>query len=228
MSAQRTSLRRTAHGLASRERILDVAVELFAERGYAATPVDVICRRADTTPTALYWHFGSKEGLLAAALDRVAGAWIERIQKSVYMVGDPIQRLDRAIDGLRSLVEEHPQLLRLMLLVALERGDSDPQARTTLQRIFDRARAAVTDGIRDAVGPIRDADLIADVAISLLEGAALRRQLEPADTDLERSFRFARRTLALLVADRAAASGIEVPYAPPRGAGGKGSGTAAG
>jgi AcrR family transcriptional regulator len=228
MPAQRPSFRRTAHGLASRERILDMAVELFAERGYAATPVDLVCRRADTTPTALYWHFGSKEGLLAAALDRVAGAWIESIQKSVYMVGDPMERLDRAIDGLRSLVEDHPHLLRLMLLVMLERGDSDPQARATLQRIFDRARAAVTAGIQDAVGPIRDADLIAHVAISLLQGAALRRQLEPADTDLERIFRFARRTLALLVADRASASGIEVPARAASGAGVKGSGTAAG
>jgi AcrR family transcriptional regulator len=222
MSEPRPGSRRTAHGLASRERILDTAVELFAERGYAATPVDLLCRRAGTTPTALYWHFGSKEGLLAAALDRVAGTWIESIQKSVYLVGDPLERLDRAIAGLRALVEEHPHLLRLMLLVMLERGDSDPEARATLQRIFARARAALAAGVEDALGPVRDADMVAHVAISLLEGAALRRQIEPADTDLDRIFRFARRTLALLIGDRAAASGIAVPERARGGTGGTG------
>lgn len=219
MSASRAGSRRTAQGLASRERILDAAVELFAERGYAATSVDALCRRADATPTALYWHFGSKEGLLGAALDRVAGVWIERIQKSVYLVGDPLERLDRAIDGMRALVEEHPHLLRLILTVMLERVDSDPEARATLQRIFGRARAAIAAGIEDAVGPIRDADLIAHVALSLLEGAMIRRQTEPDDTDLERIFRFARKTLGLLVAERAAAAGNPVVLRAPPGTG---------
>ncbi len=220
MSASRAGARRTAQGLASRERILDTAVELFAERGYAATSVDALCRRADTTPTALYWHFGSKEGLLGAALDRVAGVWIERIQKSVYLVGDPLERLDRAIDGMRALVEEHPHLLRLILTVMLERVDSDPEARATLQRIFGRARAAIAAGIEDAIGSIRDADLIAHVALSLLEGAMIRRQTEPDDdTDLERIFRFVRKTLGLLVAERAAAAGNPVVLGAPPGAG---------
>jgi AcrR family transcriptional regulator len=204
--------RRKAQGVASRERLLDAAVELFAERGYAATSVDALCRRAGTAPTALYWHFERKEGLLAAALDRVAGTWIEAIVNSVYQVGDPMERLDRAVARMRALVEEDPHLLRLLLTVMLERSDGDPAARRTLQRIFGRTRAAIARGIEDAFGTaIPDVDHLAHVALSLLEGAALRQQLEPQQTDLAEIFRFTRRCLAVLIGERASAVGIERP-----------------
>ena len=48
-----------------RERLLEAATQLFAERGYAATGVAAICEAAGVAKPALYWHFGSKEELLA-------------------------------------------------------------------------------------------------------------------------------------------------------------------
>lgn len=211
--------RRTAQGALSRERILEAAVELFAERGYAATSVEALCRRAEVARTALYWHFGSKEGLLAAALDRVAGAWIEGIRKSAYQAGDPVERLDRAVAGMRALVEESPELLRLLLTVLLERAEGDARARETLRRIFDRARRALAQGIEDALGaPIPDADEVAHVALALLQAASLRRELEGDAVDLERLFRSARRTLLLLIDNRARRAGVPLP---PPGEGGR-------
>jgi AcrR family transcriptional regulator len=50
---------KTAQGAASRERLLDAAIELIAERGYSASSVEALCRRAGVAKTALYWHFGS-------------------------------------------------------------------------------------------------------------------------------------------------------------------------
>jgi AcrR family transcriptional regulator len=205
--AQRPAQPATAQGLASREKILAAAMELFAERGYAATSVDALCRRAATTPTALYWHFGSKEGLLTAALDRAAGVWIETILKSVDLSGDPLLRLDRAMDGMRTLVEQHSNLLRLILTVLLERADSDAEARSVLERIFGRARAAVATSIELAVGPVKDAPLVAHVALALLEGAVIRALTEPRDSDLGEIMRISRRALGLLIGDRAAAAG---------------------
>jgi AcrR family transcriptional regulator len=56
------------------ERLRAAAMELFAERGYAASGVSAICERAGVAKTALYWHFGSKEGLLAVVLEEVTAA----------------------------------------------------------------------------------------------------------------------------------------------------------
>ncbi len=44
-----------------RQAIRDVAIELFSEKGYAATTTREICRRAGITKPVLYYYFGSKE-----------------------------------------------------------------------------------------------------------------------------------------------------------------------
>ncbi|MDV6011872.1 TetR/AcrR family transcriptional regulator [Haloechinothrix sp. LS1_15] len=56
---------------AQRERqMIDVAVALFAERGYVATAMDDIAERVGVSKPMLYEYFNSKEGLLIAAIRR--------------------------------------------------------------------------------------------------------------------------------------------------------------
>ncbi|HET6305449.1 MAG TPA: helix-turn-helix domain-containing protein [Myxococcota bacterium] len=205
MDANRTEARppKTAQGAASRERLLDAAIDLIAERGYSASSVEALCRRAGVAKTALYWHFGSKEGLLAAAMEKVANAWIEEIQKSVYLARDPAQRLERAFEGLRRMVEARPQILRLLLAVANERAEVAPETRQRLRAVFQRAEAALVQGIEDAVGrTLPDLDLVAHTTIGLVQAASLRLVLDPEETDLDRLFADLQRTFVLLVADR--------------------------
>ena len=54
----------------TRERILDVAERLFADRGYPATPLRDITSEAGVNVASVNYHFGSKEALLAAVLER--------------------------------------------------------------------------------------------------------------------------------------------------------------
>ena len=53
----------------TRSRILTVARALFVVRGYESTGVAEIARQAGITPGALYWHFKSKEEILATVLE---------------------------------------------------------------------------------------------------------------------------------------------------------------
>jgi AcrR family transcriptional regulator len=57
----------------TRERILDAAEELFADRGIAATSLRALTRAAEANLAAVHYHFGSKESLLDAVLERHAG-----------------------------------------------------------------------------------------------------------------------------------------------------------
>lgn len=52
-----------------RLNILEVAIGEFAEHGLAGARVDAIAARTSTSKRMLYYHFGSKEGLYAAALE---------------------------------------------------------------------------------------------------------------------------------------------------------------
>lgn len=51
-----------------RQRIIDAATMLLGRNGYGAMSVSTICKIAEVSAPSLYWHFGNKEGLLAALL----------------------------------------------------------------------------------------------------------------------------------------------------------------
>jgi AcrR family transcriptional regulator len=57
----------------TRERLLEAAERLFARNGYAGTSLREITAAAGANIAAVNYHFGTKEGLLAAVLDRVVG-----------------------------------------------------------------------------------------------------------------------------------------------------------
>ncbi len=190
----------TAQGEASRERILTTAISLFSERGFAGTSVSDVCERAGVVKTAVYWHFDSKEGLLEAALERVAATWIEEIRASVEQAGGIDARLDRFVSGLRWLVLERSETLALIFGAILERALVDDARRESLRRIVSQARDAIGEGIRDTLGrDLPDLDLVADVALGLVSGIVLSHRLERDPARLERQFRQLRETFALAV-----------------------------
>ena len=54
----------------SRELILTAAAELFAAKGYRQTTFADVAERSGISRGSIPWHFGSKEGLLLAVLER--------------------------------------------------------------------------------------------------------------------------------------------------------------
>ena len=194
---------RRADAAATRERILAAAIELFAERGFAATGIEALCQRADVVRTAIYWHFDSKEGLLVPVIERVASEWIEEIQKSVYLEGDPLARLDRFVASLRDLVVLRPNLVRLLLAVALERSDRDAATREALRAIFERARAAIVQGIDDSLGaPYAESALIARTALAFVSHAVAHQLVDPRPGEVDRVFAELRTALVLMIGAR--------------------------
>ena len=53
----------------TRSRLLEAAREIFSQCGFQGATVREICRRADANVAAVNYHFGSKDGLLAEALN---------------------------------------------------------------------------------------------------------------------------------------------------------------
>lgn len=56
----------------TRQRIQDVALELFAEQGYEKTSLREIAEHLDVTKAALYYHFKTKEEILVSIFDDLA------------------------------------------------------------------------------------------------------------------------------------------------------------
>jgi len=191
--------RRRQKGMASRDRILDSALELFSQRGYAATGVSGIVRGAGIEKSALYWHFGSKEGLLAALFDRMDAAFVERILKRA--AGSdvrPEEGLDLFVDGLKQIVVQSGHIVRLLLSVSLERSKVSAETRAAMERVFERTRLAVAHGFEQALGvKLPDVDLIARLTLAYLWEAAVREQIDPEGVDHPRFFAHLKRLIAL-------------------------------
>jgi AcrR family transcriptional regulator len=191
------------HGRATRDRILAAAIELIAERGFAATSIDALCQRAGVVRTAIYWHFGAKEGLVVPVIERVAATWIEEIESAVYREGDPFARLERFVAGLRTLVLERPHLVRLLLAVALERADHDPATREALRAIFDRARAAIVSGLEDSLGSAwSESGMIARTALAFVSHAVAHQLIDPRPGEVEAIFVELRTAILLMIGAR--------------------------
>jgi TetR/AcrR family transcriptional regulator len=100
---------------ATRQRILQVAREQFSESGFAGTRVDVITRLARVNKQAVYYHFGSKEGLFSAALD--SGYEEFRKLDRDLRVSDkpPRQALSDLITANYEYLYRSPQLLAMIM-----------------------------------------------------------------------------------------------------------------
>jgi len=185
----------------TRERLLETAIEMFAERGYAATGVDALCRRAGVAKTGLYWEFQNKVGLLNAVIDQVVAEWVDQIREATRAAGAPRDKLDVALDNLRRRVRERPELFRVLLVVLAERTQVDEEAREALRRFYKSAHAALLQGISESVPGVLPSDELSvscDLILAMIEGIFLRAQV-CGDDDIDRLFRAARSAILLMV-----------------------------
>ena len=94
--------RRVDYSESTRKALVDGAVVLFTERGYAGTSLDEVCKRARVTKGALYHHFSGKQGLFEAAFDAVEQDMLARLSEIVSQPGDVWQT---SLEGLRAYLQ---------------------------------------------------------------------------------------------------------------------------
>ena len=106
--------RREAEAQATRDALIQAALELFTERGYAAVGTEEIVARAKVTRGALYHHFADKRDLFRAVFERVEGELMERIGASMDASDDPWELM---LAGMRSFLDacEEPAVKQISL-----------------------------------------------------------------------------------------------------------------
>ncbi len=106
--------RRETEARATREALIEAALELFTERGYAAVGTEEIVARAKVTRGALYHHFEDKRDLFRAVFQRVEGGLMERIGARMKAASDPWELM---LNGMRSFLDacEEPAVKQVAL-----------------------------------------------------------------------------------------------------------------
>jgi AcrR family transcriptional regulator len=106
----------------TRQRALDVALELFAEQGYEKTSLREIAERLNVTKAALYYHFASKEALLDGIVDSLVEpadelvAWSQTQPRTTEFRQEYLRRLAELLQGQLSrwisFVQQNQPVLR--------------------------------------------------------------------------------------------------------------------
>jgi AcrR family transcriptional regulator len=99
----------------TRERILDVAREMFAERGVDAVTMRAIAQRIEYTPTAIYHHFRDKDALIAELCARDYRALAHHFQR-IGRIEDPVERLRRLGQAYTEFALTYPNHYRFMFM----------------------------------------------------------------------------------------------------------------
>ncbi|WP_396898263.1 TetR/AcrR family transcriptional regulator [Mycolicibacterium sp.] len=184
-------------GEQSRELILDATERLMATRGYAATAISDIRKASGLPASSIYWHFGSKEGVLAAVMARGAERFFSAI---------PVEdTAERQLAVTAELQAHHPDFLRLFYLLSMERTD-DAAVAAVVRQVRDTAIARFGDAVRGllpaGVDPARAERIVADLtafAVAQSDGIFYARHLEPDVTDVARMYQMLWRAVTALI-----------------------------
>ena len=167
----------------TREKILREAAALFNQYGYSGSSMSDIMRVTGLQKGGIYNHFKSKDELALQAFDFA----VECTRKQFIMVlkgkHNSVDRLKAVISLFSNLAENPPIPGGCPLLnTAIESDDAHPALRQRVQIAMDGWRALICNIINKGIakGEVREtveADVIATIVISTLEGAVMMSKL---------------------------------------------------
>ncbi|HEY3970382.1 MAG TPA: TetR/AcrR family transcriptional regulator [Solirubrobacteraceae bacterium] len=175
----------------TRDRIIDQAMRLFSQHGYAATSIAKIEAASGLTPGAggLYHHFESKEAVLAAGIERQLARLdaLRQIHRVLTPVGDLRAELILSARYILNELDSESELLRILASEARNR----PQMLTAaVDQLVSSTFEGLATWIEERAGrpiPHANARAIAAVGLgALLSSRLLRDVLDiPAQVDDE-------------------------------------------
>ena len=172
---------RQALGAESRTAILDAAETLMARHGFIGTSISALQAECGLPASSIYWHFESKEGVLAAGMERGATNFFAKVD-AIRMPSGTLgrDRLRAQLAGASVAIEQHTDFLRLFVLLMLT-----GKAVKAIHRVRTEGRARLHHLLATAY-PRRDgsankalADGLADVLLAMFDGVFLAIQNNP-------------------------------------------------
>ena len=183
MTVDGTRITRAERQAQTRERLVEVARDLFLTEGYAATPLDKVAVAAGFSKGAVYSNFGGKDDLCLAVLDtiheEVAGAVLGSLSGTDDL-DEALTTFDRWADARIG----DPDWSALEAEFAA-RSRRDPHLREALSARNARIRGLISEALRSTCEehglqlPLTY-DAAADALFSLGVGLGLQRSLDPA------------------------------------------------
>ena len=173
-----TPTSRAARKDETQARIMAASMELFATRGYEGTSISQIAARAGISRGAVFWHFGSKEGLFKEACKRFFIPFWREVERSLESLG-PRERVLALFDMYEEFTSQNRETIQALVRWVLE----SPTMRESLRGELLALHAEFTNDLRRAIAEISgdavEAEIATNALSSILAGNLLFSVIDP-------------------------------------------------
>jgi AcrR family transcriptional regulator len=142
--------------------IRDAAERLFIANGYSATTMEDLAEEADVAIGSIYAHYGSKEGVYSALIDRALELDKQYCDEGFAAGNSPLERLFCLAEGYLRFAREHPGYFQLFRFPPPDRpsAESTPTATARVARRIQDETKRMADQLQQAIdeGIVRSAD----------------------------------------------------------------------
>ncbi|OBG39654.1 MULTISPECIES: TetR/AcrR family transcriptional regulator [Mycolicibacter] len=180
--------RKRVDGELSRERILDAASEIAAERGYEGTSIALVSAKCELPASSIYWHFKNKDDLIAAVIERSFASWLNAWR--VPDDGTAHERVQGLAMQIAKALLESPDFIRLGLMLALERRPIEARARAMFIQARTQTAVALTQTLSELTPGLTETQMrqLVTYAIAGADGLFIANEVDDAAVDLIEMF----------------------------------------
>jgi len=150
-----------------RRQLFDVALSLFAERGYESTTMEEIAEAAGVTKPLVYQHFASKRALYLEVVDTVAEDLLSSIGAATALAPSPRAQVEDGFAAYFELVVSRETAFRLLYARS---SPGDVEAGNALRRVEDAIAEAIDPLIAAGLAPAHRR-FLAYAVVGMAEGA---------------------------------------------------------
>ena len=178
----------------ARERLLETAIKIFADKGYAGTSVREIVEQAGVSKPVLYYYFQSKEGLFLAILEMAENLQTELLARVLESDGNILERLLLLYRRIYTGISENRNLYKMIhgLIYGPPQGAPDYDLTRYHRHMFDAIRNIYKAGIDGGAVKKNETDEVAYLVLSLLDFCLHMDQVQPQLSDPQRPERLLR------------------------------------
>ncbi len=159
----------------TRQRILEAAIRVFAQKGYHDARMDDIVQEAGSSKGSVYFHFPSKEGLFLALIDEFARRLEDHLTAAIEEQQGGMARVEAALEAGLQVFAQYRQLAKIFLVQAVGLGQSfEEKRRAILDRFADLIRQYLDEAIADGDIPPLDTEIAALVWVGAINELVMR------------------------------------------------------
>lgn len=178
----------------ARERLLDTATVLFAEKGYAGASVREIVEKAGVSKPVLYYYFKSKEGLFYAILEWAAGVQQNILNEIFETRGTVLERFIFLYRRVYEGIQQYKSLYIMIhgLIYGPPQGVPEYDFASYQRHMLDAVKRIYLEGV--SAGEIRkvDAEEVAFLVLGLMDFSLNMDMVLPELADSQRPERLLR------------------------------------